>query len=242
MPELPEVEVTRRGLSPHLAGQTITGVVVREPRLRWPVLRDVARAGRAHRQVHPAPRQIPAGRLRRRAPHPAPGHVGKPAPRPAGNARGQARPCRPRSLRARSSGVHDPRRFGAVLDLAPLKEHPLPSTRHRAPDARAQPGKAARPVARASHRGQAIPDGRTARRRRRQHLREREPVPRADQSAQAGQPRHAGAMQETGRGDQAHPERGDPRRRLEPRDFVAVNGQSGYFQNRYWVYGREGKA
>ena len=26
------------------------------------------------------------------------------------------------------------------------------------------------------------------------------------------------------------------------RDFVAVNGRSGYFQNRYWVYGREGEA
>lgn len=37
MPELPEVETTRRGVEPHLAGATITGVVVREARLRWPV-------------------------------------------------------------------------------------------------------------------------------------------------------------------------------------------------------------
>jgi formamidopyrimidine-DNA glycosylase len=41
MPELPEVEVTRRGLVPQLAGRKISGVSVREPRLRWPVPRDV---------------------------------------------------------------------------------------------------------------------------------------------------------------------------------------------------------
>lgn len=35
MPELPEVETTRRGIAPHVAGAHITGVVVREPRLRW---------------------------------------------------------------------------------------------------------------------------------------------------------------------------------------------------------------
>src|SRR5690349_19906093 len=37
MPELPEVEVTRRGLAPHLTGRVISAVEVREPRLRWPV-------------------------------------------------------------------------------------------------------------------------------------------------------------------------------------------------------------
>ncbi|WP_432472240.1 bifunctional DNA-formamidopyrimidine glycosylase/DNA-(apurinic or apyrimidinic site) lyase [Amphritea sp. HPY] len=37
MPELPEVETTRRGIEPHLQGQIITGLVVRQPKLRWPV-------------------------------------------------------------------------------------------------------------------------------------------------------------------------------------------------------------
>ncbi len=37
MPELPEVETTLRGLAPHLAGQRIVGVVIRHPRLRWPI-------------------------------------------------------------------------------------------------------------------------------------------------------------------------------------------------------------
>lgn len=43
MPELPEVETTRRGIAPHVLGETVTRVVVREPRLRWPVPRDLGR-------------------------------------------------------------------------------------------------------------------------------------------------------------------------------------------------------
>jgi formamidopyrimidine-DNA glycosylase len=37
MPELPEVEVTRRGLLPHVVGRRIADVVVRHRGLRWPV-------------------------------------------------------------------------------------------------------------------------------------------------------------------------------------------------------------
>ena len=37
MPELPEVETVRRGIAPHLIGQQVVRVVVRQPRLRWPV-------------------------------------------------------------------------------------------------------------------------------------------------------------------------------------------------------------
>ena len=37
MPELPEVETTRRGISPHVCQHPITGVTVRQPQLRWPV-------------------------------------------------------------------------------------------------------------------------------------------------------------------------------------------------------------
>ncbi len=41
MPELPEVETTRRGIAPHVSGQTITRVTVRERRLRWPIPADL---------------------------------------------------------------------------------------------------------------------------------------------------------------------------------------------------------
>src|SRR5437868_13948323 len=53
VPELPEVEVTRRGLAPQLAGRVISAVEVREPRLRWPVPAAVrSLAGRTVRAVH----------------------------------------------------------------------------------------------------------------------------------------------------------------------------------------------
>ncbi|AAZ96336.1 formamidopyrimidine-DNA glycolase [Thiobacillus denitrificans ATCC 25259] len=41
MPELPEVETTRAGLSPRLQGRVLTRVIVREPRLRWPIPPDL---------------------------------------------------------------------------------------------------------------------------------------------------------------------------------------------------------
>src|SRR5688572_17344954 len=44
MPELPEVETTRRGLLPHVIGRAIARVEVREPRLRWPVAKQLPRA------------------------------------------------------------------------------------------------------------------------------------------------------------------------------------------------------
>lgn len=37
MPELPEVEVTRRALAPYVEGRQVLALTVREPRLRWPV-------------------------------------------------------------------------------------------------------------------------------------------------------------------------------------------------------------
>ncbi|MDO6387659.1 bifunctional DNA-formamidopyrimidine glycosylase/DNA-(apurinic or apyrimidinic site) lyase [Uliginosibacterium sp. 31-12] len=42
MPELPEVEVTRLGIEPHLLGQVVSGVSIRQPRLRYPVPDDLA--------------------------------------------------------------------------------------------------------------------------------------------------------------------------------------------------------
>ncbi len=37
MPELPEVETTCRGIAPHIEGQTVKQVIVRQPKLRWPI-------------------------------------------------------------------------------------------------------------------------------------------------------------------------------------------------------------
>ena len=43
MPELPEVETTRRGLAPHVEGRRVTAVTLRRPDLRWPIPPEVAR-------------------------------------------------------------------------------------------------------------------------------------------------------------------------------------------------------
>lgn len=42
MPELPEVETTRQGLAPHLEGQRLNRIIVRQRRLRWPVPDDLS--------------------------------------------------------------------------------------------------------------------------------------------------------------------------------------------------------
>jgi len=41
MPELPEVETSRRGIEPHLVGEKILHAVVRNGRLRWPVSQEI---------------------------------------------------------------------------------------------------------------------------------------------------------------------------------------------------------
>ena len=41
MPELPEVETTRRGLAPHVQGRRVRGVLLRRPDLRWPIPPEV---------------------------------------------------------------------------------------------------------------------------------------------------------------------------------------------------------
>jgi len=37
MPELPEVQTTLSGIAPHTVNRTLTEVIVRQPRLRWPI-------------------------------------------------------------------------------------------------------------------------------------------------------------------------------------------------------------
>ena len=42
MPELPEVETTRRGLAPHVEGRQVMAVTLRRPDLRWPIPPEVS--------------------------------------------------------------------------------------------------------------------------------------------------------------------------------------------------------
>jgi formamidopyrimidine-DNA glycosylase len=125
MPELPEVEVTRRGIAQRLAGRTISGVALREPRMRWPVPREVlALAGRTLKAVERRGKYLlldcgdghlilhlgMSGSLRVLAPQ-----------TPAGKHDHFDLVLGDRMLRLR-----DPRRFGAVLwTSGALAAHPL---------------------------------------------------------------------------------------------------------------------
>lgn len=48
MPELPEVETTKRGIAAHIIGKKIARVTVRESRMRWPVPGDFAQQLEKH--------------------------------------------------------------------------------------------------------------------------------------------------------------------------------------------------
>jgi len=41
MPELPEVETTRRGITPHCMNQTVKKIIIRQAKLRWPIPQQI---------------------------------------------------------------------------------------------------------------------------------------------------------------------------------------------------------
>lgn len=114
MPELPEVETTRRGVAPHISGRTIRGAVVRQPHLRWPVPQlDPLLRGRKVLAVERRAKYI----LLRFAHGTLMIHLGM-----SGSLRLVPAATMPRPhdhvellFSGRSLRLHDPRRFGAVL-------------------------------------------------------------------------------------------------------------------------------
>ncbi len=63
MPELPEVETSRRGIEPYLVGHNIQYAVVRNARLRWPVSEQNPGAERSAGTQRTAPCQVFADRV-----------------------------------------------------------------------------------------------------------------------------------------------------------------------------------
>jgi formamidopyrimidine-DNA glycosylase len=126
MPELPEVETTRRGVQPWLQDQVIRDVIVREARLRWPVpphLADTLRGltiRRVERRAKYLLLHVDTGCLLI--------HLGM-----SGSLR-IVDPATPPDkhdhldfvLDGRLLRYRDPRRFGAVLwHIGPIEFHPL---------------------------------------------------------------------------------------------------------------------
>lgn len=126
MPELPEVETTRRGLLPATAGRRVVRLAVHEPRLRWPVPAELAAIrGQEIRDIGRRGKYL----LFHTGTGTALVHLGM-----SGSLRLSA-PDEPRRLHDHieltlDSGqqlrFHDPRRFGCFLWLTmPPEEHPL---------------------------------------------------------------------------------------------------------------------
>ncbi|MCC7461208.1 MAG: bifunctional DNA-formamidopyrimidine glycosylase/DNA-(apurinic or apyrimidinic site) lyase [Gammaproteobacteria bacterium] len=134
MPELPEVETTRRGIEPALRGQRIAALQIHDARLRWPVDPHLPRRLRGQRIRRVTRRakylllHLDAGTLIV--------HLGM-----SGNLRvlAASAPRRPHDHldlvleSGRALRFNDPRRFGSFLyTTAPPEEHPL--LRHLAPE------------------------------------------------------------------------------------------------------------
>ena len=243
MPELPEVEVTRRGIEPHLVGRAISSVTVREPRLRWRVPRAVgALAGREVREVRRRGKYLlldcgdghlilhlgMSGSLRLVAAGSAPGKhdhfdlvVGE------------------QVLRLR-----DPRRFGAVLwTTQPPEAHPLLRHLGIEPLSRALDGRRLHALTRAS-RVRIKPflmDGRRVVGVGNIYASESlflagiDPRRAAGRLSAADCARLSAAIKRTLR--TAIRAGGS-----SLRDFVGSDGAEGYFQRRAWVYDRAGQA
>lgn len=242
MPELPEVEVTRRGIERGLAGRTITAVSVREPRLRWRVSETVfALAGRRVAAVRRRGKYLlldcgdghlilhlgMSGSLRLVAPGTPPGthdHVDI-------------------AFGDRVLRLRDPRRFGAVLWTAEAPEaHPLIRHLGVEPLSRALDARRLRALTRASRLpikpflmdGRRIVGVGNIYASESLFLAGISPRRRAQRLSAAQCARLSAAVKRTLR--TAIRAGGS-----SLRDFTGSDGAEGCFQRRAWVYGRQGQ-
>ena len=242
MPELPEVEVTRRGLAPHLAGRTISAVAVRETRLRWPVSDDVLTlAGRTVKSIRRRGKYLLVdcgdGHLIL--------HLGM-----SGSLRllPLATPAEKHDhfdlvLGDRLLRLRDPRRFGAVLWTSAAPDiHPLLAHLGVEPLSRALDPARLFALTRAHRTAikQFLMDARRIVGVGNIYANESlfragiHPRKRANRLTRAECARLARAIKDTLR---AAIRAGGS----TLRDFVGADGAAGYFQQRYWVYDRAGQ-
>ena len=242
MPELPEVEVTRRGLEPQLAGRVISGVAVREPRLRWPVPKDVHHlAGRTVRAIHRRGKYLlvdcGVGHLILHL-----GMSGSLRVLPAGTPP-QKHDHFDLALGDRILRLRDPRRFGAVLwTSADIDTHPLLVHLGIEPLSRALHPARLHQLTRAHRTGikPFLMDGRRIVGVGNIYANESlflagiHPRTSARKLSLERCTKLAAAIKHTLR---AAIRAGGS----TLRDFVGADGNAGYFQQRYWVYDRAGQ-
>jgi formamidopyrimidine-DNA glycosylase len=251
VPELPEVEVTRRGIAPHLIGRRIAAVTVREPRLRWRVPPSVAHlAGHTVRAVKRRGKYLlidcgaghlivhlgMSGSLRLVDPRTPPGKHDHVDLALANDRQGAALP------ELRVLRLHDPRRFGAMLwTEAPPEAHPLIRHLGIEPLSRGFDARRLHALTRLRRTSikQFLMDGRRVvgvgniYASESLYLAGIRPQTAAGRLSRARCARLAAAIRQTLR---AAIRAGGS----SLRDFVDSEGKPGHFQTRYWVYGRAG--
>lgn len=244
MPELPEVETTRRGLLPLVVGRHVRDVVVRNASLRWPVPPDLGKRlrGQAIRDVRRRAKYLLFD-LRK-------GHLlvhlgmsGRLTVLASGTAPRKHDHVDIELEGGRTLRYTDPRRFGAVLWLdSPAESHALLKNLGMEPLDEAFTGEALR--ARAKGRSVSI----------KQFLMNGEIVTGVGNIYASEALFHAGINPERSAGrvsaaryDRlAHAVRRTLRRAIDSggstlRDFASAEGRPGYFQTKHAVYRREGK-
>lgn len=136
MPELPEVETTKAGIAPFITNQIITGAVIRQPKLRWPIIANLNDIIRDQCVISVSRRakyliiQLSTGNLII--------HLGM-----SGSLRLLAQDTAPPPQKHDHVDIsfsnnkilrfHDPRRFGAILWFAGIPEH-HPLLKHLGPE------------------------------------------------------------------------------------------------------------
>ena len=127
MPELPEVETTRRGISPFLVGQTVQTVTIRQRQLRWPIPAELDNAlpGQIITAVNRRAKYV----LLQTAAGTALVHLGMSGSLRITDCDTAWKKHDHVSIElnnGRCLRLHDPRRFGALLwTSAPVEQHPL---------------------------------------------------------------------------------------------------------------------
>ncbi len=249
MPELPEVEITRRGLAAHLTGLTIADAVIRNGSLRWPIPKEPAEAAaRTNHSLAQAPRQIPADGLRQRHADPASGHVRQPAHPACEHSadkhdhfdlileqRHADAPARPAPLRRGAVAwrrcAHPPAARRSRPRTLPIKPEIKISMRAISfrPRASAKPASSNASWTAASWSAWATSTPTrpcSAPASSRNSPQGKLSLPRCEQLVAAIRATLNEAIKQGG---------------SSLRDFVDTSGKPGYFQQNYWVYGRAGE-
>jgi len=245
MPELPEVEVTRRGIAPELVGRRVSGSVVRTARLRYPLSPELPRLlkGRTLRAVRRRGKYL----LLDFGPGTLLIHLGM-----SGSLRLLPRGVAPQKhdhldleFGERLLRLRDPRRFGAVLwldgkdgsdchpllanlGIEPLEDEFTPDWLHAATRGRSTAIK------------QLLMDGHLVVGIGNIYASESLYRARIDPRAAAGRialTRYARLVPAIRTTLEAAIDAGGS----SLRDFIASDGSSGYFQQQYFVYGRAGE-